>query len=314
MRATPTSEAPVELGYRQPLFILPFDQRSSLVKSLFGFYPPLSPSQSAIVAADKQVIYEGFKLALTRGAPKAPAGILVDEEFGAAILRDANALGVVTCMPVEKSGGEEFLFEYGEQWQEHIAAFAPSFVKVLVRYNIEGDRALNQRQAERLKAVSDFCHRSDRRFMFELLVPMIRAQSDRLGGDGSVFDHELRPSLMVGAIRELQQAGVEPDVWKLEGLYRRSECEAVVSAARREGRDGVGCIVLGRGSDQAQVQAWLRIAATVPGFIGFAVGRTTFLDALARLRDHTIDRDAAVTQIADRYATWIRTFAEAREV
>jgi 5-dehydro-2-deoxygluconokinase len=145
--------------------------------------------------------------------------------------------------------------------------------------------------------------------MFELLVPMTHEQSDRLEGDKRHYDRELRPSLMIAAIKELQAAGVEPDVWKIEGLDFRDDCEAVVAAARRDGRGKVGCIVLGRGSDESGILAWLRTAAPVPDFIGFAVGRTSFWDALVNLRDRKITRDAAVERIADRYREWIDVFA-----
>jgi myo-inositol catabolism protein IolC len=302
----------MELGYDRPLFILPFDQRSSFAKSIFDFKPPLTQEQTATVIASKQVVYDGFKLALSKGAPLDTAAILVDEEFGAAILRDARAKGVVTCAPTEKSGQEEFFFEYGDRWRDHIEAFAPTFAKVLVRYNPENDAAMNRRQAARLKEVSDYCRKTERHFLFELLVPMNPEQSDRLEGSQRLYDQHLRPSLMIEAIKELQQAGVEPDVWKVEGLDRRADCEALVAVARRDGRSKVGCIVLGRGADEAGVIAWLRTAASVPGFIGFAVGRTSFQDPLVGLRDGTFSRDAAVARIADRYAEWIQTFKAAR--
>lgn len=302
----------MELGYDRPLFLMPFDQRSSFEKGLFGFKPPLTETQTAKVIASKQVVYEGFKLALSKGAPRETAGILVDEQFGTAILRDARAQDFITCAPTEKSGQDEFAFEYGDRWQDHIEAFAPTFAKVLVRYNVENDWAMNRRQAARLKQVSDYCRRARRHFLFELLVPMTLEQSDRLEGSQRLYDQHLRPSLMIAAIKELQEAGVEPDVWKVEGLDRRAECEAVVAVARRDGRDKVGCIVLGRGADEAGVLAWLRTAAAVPGFIGFAIGRTSFWDPLVGLRDGTLSRDAAVARIADRYTEWTEAFKAAR--
>jgi 5-dehydro-2-deoxygluconokinase len=302
----------MDLGYDRPLFILPFDQRSSFEKGLFGFKPPLTEDQTATVIASKQVVYEGFKVALSKGAPRETAGILVDEQFGAAILRDARANGFITCAPTEKSGQEEFAFEYGDRWRDHIEAFAPTFAKVLVRYNPENDEAMNRRQAARLKQVSDYCRQTNRHFLFELLVPMTHEQSDRLEGSQRLYDQHLRPSLMIAAIKELQQAGVEPDVWKVEGLDQRGDCEAVVAAARRDGRGKVGCIVLGRGADEAGVLAWLRTAATVPGFIGFAIGRTSFWDPLVGFRDRTLTREAAAARIADRYAEWTAAFTAAR--
>ena len=295
------------LGYDKPLYILPFDHRGSFETKMFGWTGDLTPEQTAEIAAAKQVIYDGFQLAVTDGVPKAKAGILVDEQFGAAILRDAKAQGFTTACPAEKSGQDEFDFEYGEDFAAHIAAIEPTFCKVLVRYNPEGDRKLNHEQAARLQRLSDYLHtKSNSLFMFELLVPAEKAQLDRVGGNKNAYDLELRPQLMVGAIEALQNAGVEPDLWKIEGLDRREDCVKIVAAARREGRDRVSCIVLGRGENDAKVHEWLSTAATVPGFIGFAVGRTDFWQPLVDWRAQKIPRDGAVREIARRY----REFAD----
>src|SRR5262249_61550760 len=104
------------------------------------------------------------------------------------------------------------------------------------------------------------------------------------GGDHTASALEPRPGLMVAAIHELQDGGVEPDVWKIEGLERREDCERIVAAARRGGREHVGCIILGRGEDETKVREWLTTAARVPGFIGFAVGPTDFWERLGGWR------------------------------
>jgi len=301
------------LGYNQPLYILPFDHRGSFETKMFGWHGDLTPAQTAEIAAAKQVIYDGFKAAITAGAPKEKGGILVDEQFGAAILRDASANGFATACPAEKSGQEEFDFEYGDDFAEHIEAFHPTFCKVLVRYNPEGEAVLNQRQTARLKQLSDYLHsKSESRFMFELLVPAEKVQMERLKGDQKAYDLELRPKLMVQTIEELQDAGVEPDVWKIEGLDRREDCEAIVSAAHRAGRDKVGCIILGRGEDDKKVREWLTTAAGVKGFIGFAVGRTDFWEPLVNLRAKRTTRQAAVEEIARRYREFVGIFEKAR--
>ena len=300
------------LGFNQPLYILPFDHRGSFQTKMFGWKGTLSPYQTAEIAATKQVIYDGFKAAIQAGVARQKAGILVDERFGAAILRDAATNGCTTACPAEKSGQEEFDFEYGEDFAEHIEAFHPTFCKVLVRYNPESDRALNQRQATRLRRLSEFLRSQGRsRFMFELLVPPDKEQLDRLKGDKKAYDLELRPRLMVQTIQELQDAQVEPDVWKIEGLDRREDCEKVVAAARRGGRDQVGCIILGRGENDQKVREWLSTAATVPGFIGFAVGRTSFWDPLVQWRANQITRDSAVAEIARRYREFVGIFENA---
>ena len=294
-------------GYDRPLYILPFDHRNSFQTKLFGWQSPLSDAQTAEIAGAKQVIYEGFLAALADGVPRENAGILVDEQFGAAILRDAASKSIVIACPAEKSGQAEFDFEYGEDFASHIEAFDPTFCKVLVRYNPEGDRALNKRQAVRLKRLSDFLAGHGRsRFMFELLVPPEKMQLDGLKGDRKAYDVELRPSLMVEAMRELQNSGVEPDLWKVEGLERRQDCERVAAAARADERSNVRCIILGRGADDRKVREWLEVAATVPGFIGFAIGRTVFWDPLVAWRSKQATRDQTVAEIARRY----RQFAD----
>ena len=239
----------MHLGYNRPLYLLPFDHRHSYVTGIFHLTTPLTVDQREAVNDSKRLIYEGFQQALGQRVPVASAGILVDEEFGAGILRDAARHGYVTAVSTEKSGSDEFEFEYGSDFATHIETFRPTFAKALVRYNPEGDDALNQRQTARLKQLSDDCRAAGQRFMFELLVPATKAQEDRARADATSFEGGLRPALMRRAIRALQDAGVEPDIWKIEGIDRRDDCRRLVATARRDGRDDVGCIVLGQGAD-----------------------------------------------------------------
>lgn len=303
----------MSIGYNKPLYILPFDHRSSFEKGLFGLKAPLTEEQTERVAQSKAVIYDAFKLAVSKGVSKEHSGILVDPQFGAAILRDARANGYIACVPTEKSGQAEFQFEYGENYEAEIEKFQPNFVKALVRYNPEDDQAMNKRQAGRLKDLSDTAHKHDRYFMFELLVPPTSEQNERVKGNQEVYDTKLRPALMASAIAELQDRGVEPDVWKIEGLGHRDDCQEIVKVARRDGRNDVGCIVLGRGSNEEKVIEWLTIAAGVPGFIGLAVGRTSFWDSLVALRDGKITREKAVEDIAGRFIKWTQVFVDAKK-
>jgi myo-inositol catabolism protein IolC len=297
------------IGFDKPLYILPFDHRGSFQTKMFGWKGTLTAEQTAEIAAAKQVIYDSFKAAVHDGVPGQKAGILVDEQFGAAILRDAAAHGYMSACPAEKSGQDEFDFEYGADFAKHIEAIRPTFSKVLVRYNPQGERVLNARQAVRLKRLSGYLHgKGATLFMFELLVPAEKSQLDRLNGDKKAYDLKLRPQLMAQAIEELQDAGVEPDVWKIEGLDRREDCERIVASARRGGRDKVGCIILGRGEDGHKVHEWLTTASTVPGFIGFAVGRTSFWDPLVAWRANKITREDAVNDIVRRYRGFVKTF------
>ena len=299
-------------GYTKPLYILPFDHRASYISGLFCWKEPLNTEQMVTVANSKQVIYEGFKQAIADHVPKEHVGILVDEEFGSTILRDAVSHGFITAASVEKSGQEEFEFAYGENFAQHIEVFHPTFAKVLVRYNPEGDAALNQRQASRLKRLSDYLHQIQTLFMFELLVPPEPRQLVRFEGDKNAYDLQLRPTLMLQAMQALQESGVEPDVWKIEGFDRQEDGVKLVEMAQRGGRNTVGLIVLGRGAQRERVIHWLQTAASVPGFIGFAVGRTSFWKPLVDFEAKRLSKEEVVTQIARHFEAWINVFEEAR--
>jgi 5-dehydro-2-deoxygluconokinase len=297
------------LGYTKPLYLLAFDHRGSFERDLFSASHPISDKVRAGITDAKEVIYEGFVEAAARGVPTDAAGILVDEEYGTMVARKARSADHVLAMPVEKSGQAEFDFAYGEEFGRHIEEFDPTFAKVLVRYNPDGDRELNRRQTARLARLSAWLHDRSRRFLFELLVPATPEQLKRAGGDQRRYDREIRPGLVVRIIQEMQDAGVEPDIWKIEGLDSAGACTDVVAAARAGGRDEVCCIVLGRGADEPQVIEWLRIAASVPGFDGFAVGRTLWEQPLRDMIAGTIGRSKAVDQIAARYLETVSGFA-----
>ena len=264
----------------ESIYLLAFDHRGSFQSKLLGIAGEPTPDDVARIEEAKGIIFAGFRKALDAGLERNGAGILVDEQFGTAIAHAARELGVVLAMPVEKSGQDEFDFEYGDEFGEHIAAFDPTYAKVLVRYNAEGDAELNRRQAERLARLGEWLHASGRKFLFELLVPAEQHQLEQVGGDQDRYDRELRPDLMIAAIEECQAAGVEPDIWKIEGLDEREDCVRIAEVARADGRDAVRCVVLGRGGDESKVVHWLQTGAGVPGFVGFAVGRTIWWDAL----------------------------------
>ena len=298
-------------GYDKRLYILPFDHRHSYGSEVFGYHEPMAPDQIDDIAQSKAVIYGGFKAAIAAGVPAEKAGLLVDEEFGTAILEEARAHGFITCLSTEKSGQHDFDFEYGSSFKEHIEKFNPTFAKVLVRYNPQGDAALNAVQAQRLKTLSDYLAQSKRHFMFELLVPAEKSQLQQVVGDVHAYDLKLRPGLMKQAIEELQNRGVEPDVWKIEGLDRSEDCKTIAATARRNGRDKVGCIILGRGENEEKVIQWLTTAARVQGFIGFAVGRSSFLQSIVDLRAGKINRGEAVEQIKRKFMEWVGVFERA---
>jgi len=304
------------LGYDKPLYLMAFDHRGSFEHDLFGATEPVSPEVRAGIIKVKEIIFDAHRQALAAGAPAGASGVLVDEEFGAGVARRAKAEGVPLAMPVEKSGQDEFEFQYGDEFGAHIESFDPAFAKVLVRYNPAGEAGLNERQTQRLARLSAWLRERDRKFLFELLVPATTAQLDQFDGHQRDYDRKLRPGLVVETIAALQAGGVEPDIWKIEGLDAAADCAAVVAQARAGGRDnlsraGVKCIVLGRGADEPQVIEWVKIGASVDGFDGFAVGRTLWEAALTDFLAGKASRDEAIDRIARRYRDVIDAYRSA---
>ena len=300
------------LGYHRKLYILAFDHRGSFQKKMFGIEGDPTPEQTETITDAKKLIFEGMEIAVERGVDAEATGVLVDEQFGGEVPKLAHEHGLVLAMPVEKSGVDEFDFEYGSDFPSHIERFDPLFSKVLVRYNPDGDAEMNQRQLERLKELADWLHANDRLFLFELLVPAEDDQLESVGGDSDRYDAELRPELMRRVIEDCQQFGIEVDVWKIEGVDAREDAETLAKQARSgEGREGVTCVLLGRGASDDKVEHWLQQAAPVEGFVGFAIGRSIWWDALKGFLDGDLERQAAAEQIADKYLRFVQIYDDA---
>lgn len=302
------------IGYDKPLFVQPFDHRGSFTKKFFqlsgGPRIEADVDERSRIAEAKVLIYRGLLKAIEMGVPQDLVGVLVDAEFGTSVLIDAQQRGIPTAVCVEKSGQPVFDFEYGPRWQDHIRFLGPRIVKCLVRYHPDDDIATNVAQLARLKALSDFIHDGDNHYlMFELLVPATTEAEKAMGAE---YDTKVRPGKMVEAIHAIQDFGVEPDIWKIEGLDSRDDAVAVAAATRNTPeRAAVGNILLGRGSDKAQVHKWLRVAAPVPGFIGFAVGRTNFAEPLKQFLADPSTATQAIDAIAANYKGCVDVWREA---
>jgi len=303
-----------KIGYTQPLFVQPFDHRASFTKMFFDYSgnPKIDAHTDAYspVAKAKTLIYRGLLRAIELGVERETVGVLVDTQFGSQVIQDCQQKGIVVAVSVEKSGEKIFDLEYGPRWLDHIHFVGPQMVKVLVRFHPYDDAAANHVQMTRLKMLSDAIRATnDYYFMFELLVPAVTEEEK---GAGERFDQEIRPQRMIEAIRTLQNFGVEPDIWKIEGVSRREDAQAITAQARSgTGRGDVACILLGRGSEKAQVHEWLRVAAPVPGFIGFAVGRTNFAEPLRRYLADPAQERHAIESIANNFKDCVDTWKEA---
>jgi 5-dehydro-2-deoxygluconokinase len=300
------------LGYDQTLYVLAFDHRGSFQKKFFGIEGEPDSEQTAIIADAKHLIFEGMLQAVAAGADAHVSGVLVDEQFGSTVPEEARESGLKLAMPAERSGQPMFDFQYGDQFGEHIESLNPDFTKVLVRYNPDGDADGNREQLSKLRRLSDWLREHERKFLFELLVPAEPAQLETVGGDDDRYDAELRPQLMRRAIEDIQAAGIDVDVWKIEGVDERADCEMLVAQARAGGRDGVACVVLGRGANDAKVDHWLTQAAPVDGFVGFAIGRSIWWDPLKAYVDGKIERSEGARRIAENFLRFVSVYERAK--
>ena len=294
------------------LLILAMDHRNSLLRDLYGIDDVPTSEQIDRISAHKGLIFDGLLRAIEDGVDASRVGVLVDERYGAAVAVRAKEARIDLAMPIERSGEPLFLLEYGtfgdREWLRHIEEFAPAQVKVLVRDNPQGsfNRML---QFDRLVTVSNALRASGRTFMIELLVPATPAQLESVGSDALRYDREVRPDLTVQLIEEMHVEGIEPNIWKVEGLETEEDARAVVSAARRDGRSPVYCIVLGRDSSRQRLDHWLEVASRVDGFRGFAIGRSIWEKPLADL----LAGIASETQLVGRVAKSFTHFAQVWE-
>ena len=319
------------LGWQGKLSILPFDHRSYF-EQLLGFTEPLTDNQSTELTHYKNIVYHGYERSLSLGISKTESAILVDDVFGLDILMDAKAKGYVVLQSTEKSGDDHFEFQHGDSenadsaddkgdkddWKSWIEKVRPTFVKALVRYNPDDHQDLNRLSLTGLKELSDYAHANGYKFLIEPLVPASAEQLSSIGPIESPktkhrYDTELRPDLTARMITEMQDAGIEPDIWKIEGMFEAAHYEKVVAAARRTASTGpdrshVGVISLGRNETDEVVETWLRVGSQVPGVIGFAVGRTVFLQALLKFRSGEYTEDQAVQEIAERFVHFSHVF------
>ncbi len=271
------------LGYTKNLFILPFDHRASFAK-MFGFTNLTSEEKNYIISV-KQLIYEAFRNAVAQNVPKDQAAILIDEEYGDKILKDAKVLGFTTLLTTEKSGQEIFDFEYGEKFAEHIEKYKPIFAKALIRYKPNEDWT-------KLKMLSDYCHAHAYKFLLEMVMGLSTPNAQNL----------------LPAIIDLREKGIEPDIWKLEGMESKNDYESVVAKIQEGERRNVGLVILGRGENKEKVEQWIKAGRDVKGVIGFAVGRTMFTQPLIDYRNNKIDKEKLIEEISNNFQHLYKLF------
>jgi myo-inositol catabolism protein IolC len=268
-------------------FLFAFDHRDSFRK-MAG-----SANDDNLIAA-KRLLFNGFATAHSQAADTEGMAILVDEQYGSVFVAEARELGARVVMPVERSGLPELELEYGAAFGEHINGFNPDAIKVLLRWDPDGDVNVNLRQGRRLCELSQWMSDQGRSLIVEFLTPVVEPSS-------------ARAAIMVRAIDQIRDSGVEPAWWKIEGLDDTASNADVAARIEANGR-GERAVVLGRGASMDRVVGWLDAARALPTFGGFAVGKTLWQDPMQAHLRGKVSREAAITEIARRYLQLVNTW------
>lgn len=272
------------------LYLLPFDHRKSFMK-IIKASPPLTKKDIQKAKAYKKIIYRAFLKSL-KEVPKKHAAILVDEQFGREILKDAKKRKITICNAFEKSGPGEFQFER-KDWKKQLREIKPDYAKILIRYNPEEDKKLNLRQAKKLSQFGSYLKKQKTKFLLEIMTP------------------GQKPKTILKAVKELQKKGVAPDVWKLEGLGSKKLMQQVANQVKSV-NPKAAIIILGGGEKKQKIEQWLKTGAQIKAVIGFAVGRTIFEKPLKDYRAGKISRKEAINKIAQNYSHFVKVFEKAR--
>ena len=296
-------------GYLEDLYILAFDHRGTITKGLLGVEGREPTEEEAKKVSElKQIIFDGFLKANESGITGGEPAILVDETFGLEIQQKAKEMNIKFAAPVEKSGQKVFDFEYGDQYGEKINEVGADFVKILVRWNPDDDEETRETQGKRVKELSDWLSKNDKKFLLEFLVPATEEQLASVENDQARYDSEIRPKLAVKVVQEMRERGADPDIWKIEGLETVEDCENVAAAIKTGDRENVMAVVLGRGASDEKVNEWLRAGSSVDGYRGFAIGRSIFWNALKGYHEGEKTKDEAVEEIAESYLGFLSVY------
>jgi myo-inositol catabolism protein IolC len=296
---------------QDPLLIMAMDHRESFGKTLFGVENDApTPAQRSAMEQAKRIIYAGLRQAWDTLERHGRAAVLVDERYGQDVVDAAQRDGVVLAVPVEKSGQHWFGFEWGEGWRDHLNRVRPDFAKILVRDNPAYNGADRKAQLTALRELSDELMQLEIPLLYELLVPGTDEQLGSVGNDKDVYDRDVRPALEVQVIADNQAAGVEPAIWKIEGLETADAARAVVKQIRSGGRDDVDVILLGRDAPRERLYHWIEVAAPIDGFVGFAIGRSIWENSIGAWQGGSLDETGARKAIADTYADFARHYVQ----
>ena len=275
------------------LFIFAADHRHNLTTGILNINKEPNNKQLEILHDFKAMILESQQLAIKNGVNKENCFLLMDEDYGNKTLINAKKDGINIIIPVEKSGSKIFEFDYGSRFIDHIEKFKPSYVKVLIYFNPE-NKDDNEKTLKNLRILNNYLVNTEYKFLLEMLVEPTQEQLNKYGKKD--FDIKLRPDLTIESIKEINKAGIYPNIWKLEGYSRKEDIDKV---SLEVGNSKI--VILGRYETMNTVLKWIKIGTMNNKVIGFAVGRTIFEDTLKKYYHKKTTREKAIRVMSSKY-------------
>lgn len=230
---------------------------------------------------------------------RAGYGVLCDGRIGRAALHAASGSGLWVGRPAEWPGSRPLTLELSlgldcgelEEWTRE------QVVKVLCFCHPDDAPDLRAQQEQTVKRLFQASRRNGLEFLLELIPSKVGAVDD---------------ATTAKLIEQFYAVGVYPDWWKLEPMTTEAAWHATIEAINAHDRRTRGIVVLGLDAPEVELAASFRVAAAHEVVRGFAVGRTIFGDvARAWMKDAMTDQ-AAVSDMAARYARLCDIWDDAR--
>ncbi len=287
------------------LYILPVSENTILADIFSATLSQLTKKEIKLIKSYKQIIFEAFLLIKEQTIYNKNCFFQIEEMYGLDIIKLAQYQKININLLVSKNNQKYFTLAFGREFASHINYINPLIVTVNINYNPANKKA-NRQQLERLKKFNIWCQDNHYRLLVKLTVPPTRANLKRVRGKQNSYVNKIMPNLILKAIQEFHQVGIEPDIWSLAMFTNQKVWLEIIDLIRDgENREQVGILVFSQEESYAKIKQWINSA---PRHLlnGFIVGPIIFTRPLQNLYEKKINRKQAIKEIAKNYLEIIR--------
>jgi len=284
------------LGTRRPtpnrLFVLAMDHRwqlEELANEVGASYERLRPFK-ALLAKAFSLVAEG----------RDDCGILVDEQYGTAVLEQMAGTGVWVARSMDVARSRPVRLLAGDEIQSSLRTWPTDHVvKVMCYAHPTDSEEVMGHQLDRLALLTRACAAAARELLVELQPP-----------DGSTY----QPRELVMLIERLYSAEVRPEWWKLPPLPTREAWIELNELLEGEDPTCRGVLVLGSTASRSELASRFGACAGVSCMRGFAIGRALFSESAREWLAGEMEDGDVVRSVAAGYGEMISAWNDAESV